>query len=95
MHVSLLSLQGALRKGSVNWLPAQYDRIPAEKEFKDYNRAAKLTPSRDMLQKYFADLRRVCEVEDTVVEWFDYEHASNRSLVAHINRKVDIEQFRK
>ncbi len=56
---------------------------------------AKLTPSRDTLQKYFADLRRVCEVEDTVVEWFDYEHAKNRSLVAHINRKVDIEQFRK
>ena len=48
-----------------------------------------------MLQKYFADLRRVCEVEDTVVEWFDYEHASNRSLVAHINRKVNIEQIRK
>jgi hypothetical protein len=29
-----------------------------------------MTPDRDKLQKYFADLSRVCDVEDTVIEWF-------------------------
>ena len=30
-----------------------------------------MTPDRNKFEKYFADLKRVCEVEDTVVEWFD------------------------
>ena len=30
-----------------------------------------MTPDRDKFEKYFADLKRVCEVEDTVIEWFD------------------------
>jgi hypothetical protein len=57
------------------WKAPLVEKIPSHSEVKDYNRAAKLTPNRDMGKKYFADLRRVCEVEDTVVEWFDYEHA--------------------
>jgi len=30
-----------------------------------------MTPDRNKFQKYFADLSRVCDVEDTVNEWFD------------------------
>lgn len=33
-----------------------------------------MTPDRNKFQKYFADLKRVCEVEDYVVEWFEKEH---------------------
>ena len=29
-----------------------------------------MLPNRDMYIKYFADLRRVCELEDAVVEWY-------------------------
>ena len=39
-------------------------------DVRDYNRFKNLTPNRDLFAKYFADLKRVCEVEDTVVEWF-------------------------
>jgi hypothetical protein len=53
-----------------------------------------MTPERDKLQKYFADLRRVCEVEDTVVEWFDYLHAKNESLTKHIRRHLELDQFK-
>jgi len=51
-------------------------------------------PQRDLFQKYFADLNRVCEVEDTVVEWFLEEYARAFSLRQHIQRKVDLNQFK-
>lgn len=69
--ISLLSLEGALDSKSISWLPIKSEPLPSSSEVRDYNRVAKLTQDRDMKQKYFADLRRVCEVEDTVVEWFD------------------------
>lgn len=90
LSVNLLSLQGALKPGSVVWAPITSRTIPPESDFKDYNRVAKLTPNRDMLEKYFADLSRVCEVEDTVVEWFDYDAAI--SMFSH--RQIDISQYR-
>lgn len=48
-----------------------------------------MTPDRNKLQKYFADLTRVCEVEDTVVEWFAKEHyemIAQNSLKDHLAR---------
>lgn len=30
-----------------------------------------MTPDRDRRVKYFADLSRVCELEESVVEWFE------------------------
>lgn len=46
--------------------------IPNQSEIRNYNRSENMTPDRNKLQKYFADLSRVCDVEDTVCEWFDY-----------------------
>jgi hypothetical protein len=46
-----------------------------------------MTPDRNKLQKYFADLSRVCDIEDTVCEWFDkkyYESICQASLKTHI-----------
>jgi hypothetical protein len=52
-----------------------------------------LTPNRDLFAKYFADLKRVCEVEDTVGEWYTEPNIKNRSLKQHITRKIDTNQF--
>ena len=52
-----------------------------------------MIPERDLLAKYFADLRRVCEVEDTIVEWYDYLNAQNESLLKHIRRHIDLHAF--
>ena len=52
-----------------------------------------MTPNRDLFQKYFADLKRVCEVEDTIVEWFNEEYVSTFSLKSHIKRGIDIENY--
>ncbi len=43
-----------------------------------------------MNQQYFADLNRVCDVEDAVVEWFDVNFVMTQSLAMHIRRKVDL-----
>ena len=51
-----------------------------------------MTPDRNKFEKYFADLKRVCEVEDTVVEWFDksvHEQICQKSLTDHLKRQID------
>ena len=63
--------------------------LPDQEKVRFYNRVANLTPDRDKFRKYFADLCRVCEVEDTVIEWFDMEHyeaVCTDSLKQHIKR---------
>ena len=56
---------------------------------RDYNRFKMLTPNRDLFAKYFADLKRVCEVEDTVGEWYTEPNVRTKSLKKHITRKLD------
>jgi len=59
---------------------------------RNYDRSQNMTPDRNKLQKYFADLNRVCDVEDTVGEWFQkqyYERICTDSLKDHIRRQID------
>lgn len=59
---------------------------------RNYDRSQNMTPDRNKLQKYFADLNRVCDIEDTVVEWFKkqhYEQICTNSLKDHIKRQLD------
>ena len=35
----------------------------------------------------------MCDVEDTIVEWFNEQYVCVRSLRSHIVRKVDTSQF--
>ena len=74
-------------------MPFATEPLPNMSDIRDYNRVSNLTPWRDMQQKYFADLKRVCEVEDTVVEWFEFAHVNTPSLSSHMRRQLDIEQF--
>ena len=69
-----------------------FEDLPREEDIRNYNRAKNMTPDRNKQQKYFADLKRVCEVEDTVVEWFDKEHyesIAQESLKSHLRRQID------
>ena len=81
---------GTLEIPSVKWLPLRFEPQPPKDDVRDYNRFKNLTPQRDLYQKYFADLKRVCEVEDTVVEWFQESYVKVNSLKSHIKRKLDL-----
>lgn len=69
--------------------------MPSQDDVRDYNRYKNLTPNRDLFAKYFADLKRVCEVEDTVLEWYDEAYVKVKSLRQHIVRHPDIEVFKR
>jgi len=80
ISITLLSLMGALDRQSVKWQSLKVEPMPKLDDVRDYNRFKNLTPNRDMFAKYFADLKRVCEVEDTVVEWFNEPYVKTKSL---------------
>ena len=65
---------GVLDVETILWRPLVFEALPEQDDIRNYNRVKNLTPDRNKFQKYFADLKRVCEVEDTVIEWFDKEH---------------------
>lgn len=79
----------------MKWQPLRIEPMPSQDDVRDYNRFKNLTPNRDLFAKYFADLKRVCEVEDTVLEWYDEAYVKVKSLRQHIVRHPDIELFKR
>jgi len=69
--VTLFSLLGITKPESIKWRHLKVSPMPSLNDIRGYNRSNNMTPDRNKLQKYFADLSRVCEVEDFVEEWFD------------------------
>eukprot|EP00351_Strombidinopsis_sp_SopsisLIS2011_P006297 CAMPEP_0116882752 /NCGR_PEP_ID=MMETSP0463-20121206/15109_1 /TAXON_ID=181622 /ORGANISM="Strombidinopsis sp, Strain SopsisLIS2011" /LENGTH=137 /DNA_ID=CAMNT_0004536501 /DNA_START=2186 /DNA_END=2599 /DNA_ORIENTATION=+ len=85
--VSLMSLAGVVNPETIEWTDLVKRALPVQDDIRNYNRVKNMTPDRNKFQKYFADLKRVCEVEDTVVEWFgqDFiEKVCQDSLTKHI-----------
>jgi len=64
------------------------ESLPNTSQIHFYNRSENMTPHRNKLQKYFADLSRVCEVEEAVEEWFlkeFFSQTSTKCLKMHVN----------
>lgn len=83
---------GVLDINTLEWKPCFFEQLPDQEDIRNYNRLKSMTPDRDKLEKYFADLKRVCEVEDTVVEWFDksvHQQICQSSLKDHLKRQID------
>ena len=83
---------GVLDISTLEWKPCFFEQLPEQEDIRNYNRLKSMTPDRDKLEKYFADLKRVCEVEDTVVEWFDksvHQLICQKSLKDHLRRQID------
>lgn len=71
ISITFMSLMGVLDPSTLKWKPVYFEQLPDQEDIRNYNRLKSMTPDRNKFEKYFADLKRVCEVEDTVVEWFD------------------------
>ena len=92
ISVTIMSLMGVVDTRSISWKPIIFDLIPDQEDIRNYNRLKSMTPDRDKFEKYFADLKRVCEVEDTVIEWFDksvHQQICSASLKDHLKRQIE------
>ena len=92
VSVTLMSLMGALDLQSLYWQHPKFEPVPDQGDIRQYNRSKNMTPDRNNLQKYFADLSRVCDLEDNISEWFGkehYEYVSTEALTTHIRHQVD------
>ena len=74
ISITLMSLMGVVDTSSIQWLRPELAPLPEQEDIRNYNRVKNMGPDRNRFQKYFADLQRVCEVEDTVIEWFDKQY---------------------
>lgn len=92
ISITMMSLMGVLDCETIVWKPCFFDTLPEQEDIRNYNRLKSMTPDRNKFEKYFADLKRVCEVEDTVVEWFDksvHQQICQQSLTDHLKRQID------
>lgn len=92
VSVTIMSLMGVLNQSTIDWKPCYFQPLPDQEDIYNYNRLKSMTPNRNKYEKYFADLKRVCDVEDTVVEWYDttvHRDICQKSLTDHLSRHID------
>ena len=44
-----------------------------------------MTPTTNRAQKIYADLNRICEIEDAVVEWYEQQYYPHKKNIININ----------
>jgi len=66
-------MQGMIDIDSIQWFPSQLS-IPSVDTVLTYSRDGKQPEVRDRVLKIFCDTHRVCELEDSVVEWYDSKY---------------------
>ncbi len=76
--INVSSLRGLIDVSSVEWLEPGILKTPTGTTL-TYNKDMLKISKEDRAVKIYADINRVCELEDTVVEWYDeryYDKAS-------------------
>jgi len=51
----------------------------------NYKIAKKIAKETDKTRKLFADFGRICEVEDSEIEWFDLNYYSKTGIIPDLN----------
>ena len=90
--ITLSSLKGFVDIASIQWNQPEFFDIPDVNTLtynKDYVKVSKV----DRAVKIYADINRVCELEDTVVEWYDhkfYQHKNELIDFSFIHEMFEI-----
>lgn len=71
--INLYSMQGLVDINSIEWFPPHFTRPPKENVL-SYNLDGKQAKVEERVLKIFCDLSRICELEDSVVEWYDSQY---------------------
>ena len=66
-------MQGMIDIDSIKWFPPQIS-IPTKDTVLTYSKDGKSTEVKDRVLKIFCDTNLVCELEDSVVEWYDSKY---------------------
>jgi hypothetical protein len=71
--INLFNMQGMIDIDSIKWFPPMLS-IPTADNVLNYSNDGKSRAVRDRVLKIFCDTNRVCELEDSVVEWYDSKY---------------------
>lgn len=63
-------MQGLVDVPSIKWMKPRLSKTPTDSVL-NYNKDLMIGPDTNRAQKIYADLNRICELEDAVVEWYD------------------------
>jgi len=66
-------MQGMIDIDSINWFQPQLS-TPTPDTVLTYSNDGKMREVKDRVLKIFCDTHRVCELEDSVVEWYDSKY---------------------
>jgi hypothetical protein len=66
-------MQGMVDIDSIQWFKPQLS-IPTPETVLSYSNDGKTREVKDRVLKIFCDTNRVCELEDSVVEWYDSKY---------------------
>jgi hypothetical protein len=66
-------MQGMVDIDSIKWFPPILT-VPNQETVLTYSNDGKHREVRDRVLKIFCDTNRVCEIEDSVVEWYDSKY---------------------
>jgi hypothetical protein len=66
-------MQGMIDFDSIKWLPPMLT-LPSPETVLTYSNDGKTREVKDRVLKIFCDTNRVCELEDSVVEWYDSKY---------------------
>lgn len=78
--INISSLRGLVDINSIQWFPPEILNIP-ETNTLTYNKDMLQILKADRAVKIYADINRVCELEDSVVEWYNERYYENKEEI--------------
>lgn len=76
--INLFNMQGMIDIDSIEWFPPVLTK-PTRDTVLTYNNDGKQREVKDRVLKIFCDTNRVCELEDSVVEWYENQYFQRQS----------------
>lgn len=89
LALHLFSLRGLVDVESIVWSEPEIYETPSINTL-TYNKDMVNVATADRAIKIYADINRVCELEDTVVEWYDEKYYENKSEILNFDFLKDM-----
>lgn len=91
--INISSLRGLVDVSTIQWNEPEILPTP-EKNTLTYNKDMLQISKIDRAVKIYADINRICELEDTVVEWYDEKYYDNKHEIIDLSFLNDMFQIK-